>query len=287
MLPPVEDAQPSQSTTDAMEIDEGEVSLPKIEPPTSPQHISHSHSPIPVDITQRSSSAAAPTLTERQATPKFCPSPLRTPLSEAKADVTTKGTEDLVHTQPSPVTTVDDIDVQSSTQVAVPKIEDMGEDVLGDAPADPPLPLGRVDSEHSTAEYVLDHRIAPDRPPPLFEFSEKSVTPIPLEEKTIAPSLTLYKPLSFTLPPLKILPPEFSRKGKQRQTRKRDKEKTEMKTSQEWAPMGLNKWCAILRANPVHKKVSKASKCLSTRDWNVGFYTTCIRNYSLKLSRLL
>ncbi|KIP08173.1 hypothetical protein PHLGIDRAFT_104756 [Phlebiopsis gigantea 11061_1 CR5-6] len=163
------------------------------------------------------------------------------------------------------------MDAHPTAEVAVPKTEDTNEDVLMESHSDPPLPLGRVESEHSASEYVLDQQITPSQPRPSFEFKEEPVViPLVAEENTVEPLLILHKPLSFTLPPLKTLPPEFHRKSKQRQSRKRDKEKTETKPAQEWTPLGLNRWSAMLRANPVHKKVSRATKCLNTRDWNVA-----------------
>ncbi|KAI0647240.1 hypothetical protein C8Q79DRAFT_1047538 [Trametes meyenii] len=76
----------------------------------------------------------------------------------------------------------------------------------------------------------------------------------------------------YPLPPLSLLPLEFSRRGKStKRERKRDKERDKGETrKEEWAPMSLTKWAAVLRANPVHKKLSRATKCLSTRDWSVG-----------------
>ncbi|KZT28465.1 hypothetical protein NEOLEDRAFT_1175782 [Neolentinus lepideus HHB14362 ss-1] len=79
---------------------------------------------------------------------------------------------------------------------------------------------------------------------------------------------------SYTLPPLKALPPEFNRKGKPAKQRKRDKDRDKGdKTSErgDFAPLGVNRWGASLRANPVWKRVSRAQKCLSTRDWNVAY----------------
>jgi chromatin modification-related protein VID21 len=68
------------------------------------------------------------------------------------------------------------------------------------------------------------------------------------------------------------LPPEYLRKGKSAKQKKRDKErdKADGRIKDEWTPMGLTKWGATIRANPVWKKVSRATKCLSTRDWGVG-----------------
>lgn len=77
---------------------------------------------------------------------------------------------------------------------------------------------------------------------------------------------------AYTLPPIKSLPPEYARKGKSAKQKKRDKDrdKTDGKIKDEWAPMGLIKWGATIRANPIWKKVSRATKCLSTRDWGVA-----------------
>ncbi|KAH7927096.1 hypothetical protein BV22DRAFT_1118490 [Leucogyrophana mollusca] len=78
----------------------------------------------------------------------------------------------------------------------------------------------------------------------------------------------------YTLPPIKSLPADYIRKGKSAKQRKRDKErekdKSDPKNKEEWALMGLNKWGAAIRANPIWKKVSRASKCLSTREWSVA-----------------
>ncbi|KAG1819471.1 uncharacterized protein BJ212DRAFT_1445930 [Suillus subaureus] len=77
---------------------------------------------------------------------------------------------------------------------------------------------------------------------------------------------------AYSLPPIKSLPPEYIRKGKSAKQKKRDKErdKADGKIKDEWTPMGLTKWGATIRANPVWKKVSRATKCLSTREWGVA-----------------
>ena len=80
----------------------------------------------------------------------------------------------------------------------------------------------------------------------------------------------------YSLPPLSTLPAEFQRRSaSSRNKKKRDKEKQERAGDKgegrrdDWTPMGINKWGALLRANPVWKKLSKASKCVSTHEWNV------------------
>jgi chromatin modification-related protein VID21 len=85
----------------------------------------------------------------------------------------------------------------------------------------------------------------------------------------------------YNLPPLKALPVEFNRKhkptkGQRRREKEREKHEkgpergdSKRENKEDWVPMGINKWGATIRANPVYKKVSRASKCLSTREWNV------------------
>ena len=81
-----------------------------------------------------------------------------------------------------------------------------------------------------------------------------------------------YSP-QYTLPPIKSLPIEFSRKSKPK-TKKKDREsrkdKDKDKDKDEWTSLGLNRWGFTINANPVWKRVAKAAKCLTTRDWSVS-----------------
>ncbi|KAG6845239.1 hypothetical protein H0H87_012231 [Tephrocybe sp. NHM501043] len=67
----------------------------------------------------------------------------------------------------------------------------------------------------------------------------------------------------FTLPSLKSINPDY----KKSKSLKRKREKERETGRNEWTPMGLNKWAATVSANPVWKKVARASKCLTTREW--------------------
>jgi hypothetical protein len=76
----------------------------------------------------------------------------------------------------------------------------------------------------------------------------------------------------YTIPPLNSLPPEFHRKKSAKQQRKRDKEKDRGENKKDdWMPLGMNKWRALLRTNPAWKHVAKSSKSLTSKDWNVRF----------------
>lgn len=134
--------------------------------------------------------------------------------------------------------------------------------------AEAPLPIARVDSQ---TKYVVAEQPSPAPPPPDFAFDVDTSSADPADERkhTVKPAETQFKALTYNLPPLKALPMEYNRKGKVKQSKKREKDKADGK-SQEWQPLGMAKWSAMLRANPVHKKVAKASKCLSTRDWNAS-----------------
>lgn len=253
-----------------MEVDEV-VASEGTQPPTS-RLPSASPAPVPsASQKRRSRSTTASLQPELRATPKPRESKSRSPPAIQTDDIPPSSLAEgeisrELGAQPTPQ--VDDILRVHLTSEAT-KTEEGMEDVIMHIPPDPPLPTARVDSQQSASEYVLEAQVSPDPPPPAFTFGEEVIVKTEVEEKTIAPAQTLYVPPDYTLPPLKALPPEFHRKGKQRQSRKRDKEKMEMKSSQEWTPLGLNRWAAMLRANPVHKKISKATKCLSTREWNV------------------
>jgi chromatin modification-related protein VID21 len=79
----------------------------------------------------------------------------------------------------------------------------------------------------------------------------------------------------YTLPFAKSLPLDQQRRLKLgKNLRKKDKEKDKVPDSRkdgidDWTPLGINKWGASIRANPLWKRVSRATKTMSTRDWNV------------------
>lgn len=90
----------------------------------------------------------------------------------------------------------------------------------------------------------------------------------------IADSRTKSK-LRLTVPPLANLPAEFNRsKVKPQKQRKRDKDRekngSDVGKKDEWVPLGMARWAAVLRANPSWKRVTKATKCVSSREWNVS-----------------
>lgn len=153
--------------------------------------------------------------------------------------------------------------------------------------SEPPLPIVRSESALSASHYVLSTPPPPSSSlfAPAFTFVDDGVIHHQgtssqssfdgQHSKLSYPAARAHAVQSqYTLPPLEVLPAEFQRKAKSSRQKKREKEKEkekgEGKGHQEWAPMGINKWGAVLRANPVHKRVSKATKCLSTHDWNVS-----------------
>ncbi|KAJ7445688.1 hypothetical protein B0H11DRAFT_395549 [Mycena galericulata] len=113
-------------------------------------------------------------------------------------------------------------------------------------------------------------------PPPSFDFSGVPSSPLQPEVPVTPPqSRHGYHP-TYTLPPLKALPADFSRKTKPPKQPRKHKEREKngpgdkAKDKDDWAPLGVSRWGATLRANPVHVKVSRAPKCLSSREWGVA-----------------
>lgn len=87
---------------------------------------------------------------------------------------------------------------------------------------------------------------------------------------------------NYTLPPLKSLPAEFQRKGKpSKLQRKKEKEREKAdrqdmrKDKDEFIPLGANRLAIVCKVNPLLKKMSRANKCLSSRDWGVGPNLSC------------
>ena len=87
----------------------------------------------------------------------------------------------------------------------------------------------------------------------------------------------------YKLPPLGVLPAEFSRKTKTTKRKKeRERDKSDGKKERdEVLPMGVSRWGATVLANPVWKRVSRATKCLSTREWGVRLYVELIQQVQL------
>ena len=73
----------------------------------------------------------------------------------------------------------------------------------------------------------------------------------------------------YSLPPLNVLPADFTKKAKPIK-RKKDKERESKRDKDDTVPLGLARWGATLMANPLWRKVSRANKTLSTREWSVS-----------------
>ncbi|KAL0070630.1 chromatin modification-related protein VID21 [Marasmius tenuissimus] len=80
----------------------------------------------------------------------------------------------------------------------------------------------------------------------------------------------------YPLPPIKSLPLEFNpnKKGKYAKQKRKEREKVEKAGGQinkeEWTPWGFNRWIITIKTNPLYKRVSKSTKCLTTRDWSIA-----------------
>ncbi|KAJ7090301.1 hypothetical protein B0H15DRAFT_884540 [Mycena belliarum] len=111
-----------------------------------------------------------------------------------------------------------------------------------------------------------------------FKFSEVAAVPqVPSLEPPISPqqSRHVYHP-TYMLPPLKALPADFSRKTKPAKLQRKHKEREKIvagdkaKDKDDWVPLGVSRWGAMIRANPVYTRVSRAPKCLNSKEWSVA-----------------
>ncbi|KAF8350819.1 hypothetical protein F5887DRAFT_941061 [Amanita rubescens] len=162
-----------------------------------------------------------------------------------------------------------DVDDGMDTQL------DLGPKIQFKAPIFPessyPEPLYLMPNKAPRPIFVLG-AIAPLK---AYNFAFDSEINVPPSKEAESPPATLLRSgthAKYSLPPLKSLPAEYSRKNKSKQ-RKREKEREKndaKRDTNDWTPMGLNKWAATINANPVWKKVSRATKCLSSREWAVA-----------------
>ena len=184
----------------------------------------------------------------------------------------------------------DDIDgaLQKSAMVDVPEVADTGN-----------IPLQQPDNmpvERKGLATVVGPLSSKKNSPSLLTppiIREDIVIPIPLNPTgevyhidALAAPKSLEPPISpvhyrqqydpqYKLPPLSVLPAEFSRKTKTTKRKKeRERDKSDGKKDRdEVLPMSVSRWGATVLANPVWKRVSRATKCLSTREWGV-----CLHN---------
>lgn len=169
----------------------------------------------------------------------------------------------------------------------LPPTENMGLSEIDDAPSPssaenepisprtpPALPSVLITTP---ALYGSSSRPTIQAPSPVhdlaFNFVDAPLSEPPTQTNKTPPDNRSYFNPHYTTPPLNVLPPEFQRKKPSRQQRKREKEKDRGELKKEdWAPLGMNKWRALLRANPTWKHVAKSNKSLTTKDWNVSCF---------------
>ncbi|RPD66336.1 hypothetical protein L226DRAFT_557464 [Lentinus tigrinus ALCF2SS1-7] len=150
------------------------------------------------------------------------------------------------------------------TQISKDRSEDQIMDILGPSqPRSSPAPVVTVAEDHNPA-ITYSIPLPAIEPSLTFSLPPGAEELIGFEESSEPPAPFGPDP-PYELPPANLLPMEFSRRKMSK--RKRDKEKGEIK---EWQPMPLNKWAAVMKANPVHARLSRAPKALSTRDWSIG-----------------
>lgn len=153
----------------------------------------------------------------------------------------------------------------SSRRNKKPKIPYPPDNTPLSPPKPPPAPIIiQLTPSKSNALDVDDYHFADAAPLP----------EVPVELPS-AITQRLKKAMSYAVPPAAELPVEFNKKGKPGKSKRRDKERersgsTDGGKKDDWTPMGMVRWTALLSANPVHKRMSRASKCLNTRDWNVS-----------------
>jgi chromatin modification-related protein VID21 len=125
-----------------------------------------------------------------------------------------------------------------------------------------------------STEVFIPAALAPIGQSPQYSLDVTTTEPRTLTtNEWLNPEFSLSR--NYTLPFAKSLPLDQQRRLKLgKNPRKKDKEKDKVPESRkdgidDWTPLGINKWGVSIRANPLWKRVSRATKTMSTRDWNV------------------
>ena len=129
-------------------------------------------------------------------------------------------------------------------------------------------------TKYSTAPLVISQETSPKSQGVQFTFEGDCLPAAPVRLPSSVSS-RYKRATQYTLPPSSALPVEFNRKPKHSKSRKKDKDRekggSDNGKREEYQPVGMAKWAAMLRLNPVYKRVTRTAKCLSTKDWNVSF----------------
>ncbi|KAJ3516720.1 hypothetical protein NLJ89_g941 [Agrocybe chaxingu] len=180
-----------------------------------------------------------------------------------------------------------DVDEDRSTEMSQDKTEpaedakaldkpmDIESDKKEDAPQEIELAISAPTEEvppRPPAKYIPIHiplpptihkpivipapQIAPEEPP--FNLDVEPEQQVVQPPSPIATYRQQFDP-QYPIPPLSVLPPEFTRKAKtSRRKREKERDKEGKKDKDEVLPMGLNRWGATVMANPLWKKVAMA-----------------------------
>ena len=169
------------------------------------------------------------------------------------------------------------------SESAVPLSPQASQTVVQTSPP-PPLPVSAPVFALPPSAFILPPRpstevFIPATLTPIGESPQYTLDLATAEPQSLTTSEWLNPEFSlnrnYTLPHAKFLPLDQQRRLKLgKGLRKKDKEKDKALESRkdgidDWTPLGINKWGVTIKANPLWKRVSRATKTMSTRDWNV------------------
>jgi len=122
-----------------------------------------------------------------------------------------------------------------------------------------------------STEVFIPATLAPVGESPQYALELATVEPRSLTtSEWLNPEFSLNR--NYTLPPAKSLPPDQQRRLKLGKSQRRKDKGFESRKdgTDDWMPLGINKWGVTIKANPLWKRVSRATKTMTTRDWNVS-----------------
>jgi chromatin modification-related protein VID21 len=233
----------------------------------APSEAAPVHVAVPSDEDSRSEGLASPVITESivlQEDMDVDVDVVGEPLAETDEPVSF-ATERSQSAPPSPL----------SPQVSQTEVQPLPPTTLARAPVLALPPSAFILPPKPSTEVFIPATLAPVGESPQYSLDLVTTEPRSLiTSEWLNPEFSLNR--NYTLPSAKSLPLDQQRRLKLgKSLRKKEKEKDKGPESRkdatdDWMPLGINKWGVTIKANPLWKRVSRATKTMTTRDWNVS-----------------
>lgn len=176
----------------------------------------------------------------------------------------------IVTSPPDKVSAVPVEDQAPSTNGTIdPSILSAPEPTLLQHPKVPYIPIKITYPPSLHKAIQIPHTTPIDQPNFTFESVVESKPTLSGNDEAAAKKASF----DYPLPPLSLLPPEFTRKAKSSKRKRNPEKEVKKEKDRDELPLGIHRWNASILANPVWRRVARSTKCLSTKEWSASTYS--------------